>query len=189
MKATFLSVFVWSFIGISTVVVPFSIKSKTTETANTTTTTLAAPANTEDNSRRLNGLDASRVTGANGSNKVSSISPDSKDTEPFRASANENNAILVTVPAGKLFVVEWVSGYAITSGSNSENQIILISSSGPTYYFIAPSYVNPIGENKQAFYTHLVRFYVLPGERLTVAFPSFSSGRSILVSGYFVNEP
>jgi hypothetical protein len=106
--------------------------------------------------------------------------------EPFRASTAESGATLVTVPEGKLLVIELVTGAAFTSGTNSEDAIELFT---PTFhsFFIAPSHKRVLGLSQSiAWYTHSVRFYVLPGEQLSVNFVGIGN---VSVSGYYADAP
>lgn len=189
MKAKVLPGFVWISIGISTVFLPYSIKSKTTETV-TTTATAAVTANRVNNAMP-GGLDVSQFVGVDNSNNVGTASSDSKAIQPFRAGASVDGSTIVIVPEGKLLVIELVTGSVSTQGTDSEVAVRLVTSSGPTFsgiYDIAPSHARPTGADTYAVYTQSVRIYVLPGERLMFFFPADGAALGVSVSGYFVDE-
>jgi hypothetical protein len=91
----------------------------------------------------------------------------------------------VTVPEGKLLVIELVTGVVESSGNNSEFSIELVIGSNLEHIIIAPSHTTFDGFGVRAFYTHSVRFYVLPGEVLKVL--QFGTAFRVTVSGYFVD--
>ena len=160
----------------------FSIKSKTAETATIATTTAAVTTNMANNSR---GVDISRFGAANSDSK------DKQNIEPFRAETSTGSlTTLVTVPEGKLLVIESVTGQIATLGTNDADSIRLTSvtsSSGISLGVIAPTYTRPIGSGGTfALYTASLRLYVLPGESLRSVF--FGTG-FVMVSGFYVDFP
>lgn len=191
MKTGFLSVLVWLFIGIATVFVPNSIKSKTTETT-VTNDPAVLTANTSMSVPQPGALAISRSAALDKSRNISTTSSDSKDIQPFRAGAGADGTIIVTVPEGKLLVIELVSGSVSTPGANSEVAVRLVTSPAGAdltgLYDIAPSHVRPTGTHTYAVYTQPVRIYVLAGERLVMFFPADGAALGITVSGYFVDQ-
>ena len=188
MKTRLLSVLGCLIIGITTFFGPNSIKSKTTETR-ATATPAAVTVNTATSAPQAGGLAISRVAGLD----VSTTKSDSKDIQPFRAGAGQDGATIVTVPEGKLLVVEFVSGSVSTPGANSDVAVRLVTAiSGPGgftgIYDIAPSHTRPTGTHTYAVYTQPVRIYVLPGERLVMFFDADGAALGITVSGYFVDH-
>lgn len=110
--------------------------------------------------------------------------------QPFQASANTSGAILVTVPAGKRLVIEFVSGSQVVPSSTQTDGSIQIRAGGIFAHYATPLSVRPSGNNNTVYsVSQPMRMYVSAGQQLQV----FFSGAAILVNlnvtGYYVNVP
>ena len=103
--------------------------------------------------------------------------------QPFQNSRG-SNGIIVTVPAGKRLVVEFVSGFQILSGGSTEGAISLFVIGSITHHLAVSSVSGTTYRVNQ-----LIKMYVSAGQSLQVAFSSASVGSSIAVSGYYVDVP
>src|SRR5262245_21909493 len=102
-------------------------------------------------------------------------SSDSKDRlaiEPFRAETHTGFlTVLVTVPEGKLLVIESVTGEITSVGLNPDHiRLGGVTSSASGVAVVAPTYTRPSGSGTLALYTASVRLYVLPGQSLKSLF-------------------
>jgi hypothetical protein len=109
--------------------------------------------------------------------------------QPFKAAANTQSAILVTVPTGKRLVIESVYGSLRQTGNNQAISISLSATGVSSFYEIAPNFARNDSTDTISFFTQPVKLYLAPGEQLQVFFPNNATFRSIVVSGYFVNLP
>lgn len=99
-----------------------------------------------------------------------------------------SSGVLVTVPAGKLLIVEFVTGSQVIPASSFNPGSIELSV-GLMFYKIAASSVRPATNNRN-FHTvsQLTRIYVPAGQQLVVTFGA-SEESSVSVSGYYVDVP
>lgn len=164
-------------------------KAKTAEAVPSKTTlrstNKAITASTASNALQLNGLNVNPFVAVESGIKVCTASSGCKGITPFRAGVDQEGQTLVTVPEGKLLVIELVTGVVESFGNNSESSIELVIGSNLEHIIIAPSHTTFDGFGVRASYTHSVRFYVLPGEVLKVL--QFGTAFRVTVSGYFVD--
>jgi hypothetical protein len=110
--------------------------------------------------------------------------------QPIQAFASNFETFFV-VPAGKVAVIEFVTAELRNSGSTLNDADLTLSTPGPAFYSLAPTYSRQVGSQTLTHYTHTTRIYVTPGPmRLSCfSFTSTVTGCSATVSGYFVNAP
>ena len=107
--------------------------------------------------------------------------------QPFQASTSVTG-VFVTVPAGKILVIEYVAGYQqITTPSGAGLE--LVNASTNNYYYIAPQVISSTGTSYWHNYSQQTRIYLTAGQQLRVnwSVPSFS--HYVTVSGFYVNAP
>ena len=111
--------------------------------------------------------------------------------QPFFVKTYTNFSELVTVPAGKVLVIESVSGYVSASGLPGAFDLYASGSNGVVMsQIVAPSFHD--SADTRTYYTHQGRYYIPAGNTLRVAW--FGTGNSLLdtmylaVSGYYVDE-
>ena len=122
---------------------------------------------------------------------------DNPARQPFRIVTTVNNAILVTVPAGKRLVVEFASGFfQINSFANVSGlpaMILKVNQSGTLVFQheIAPQLVYSVTGGTVYLMSQQLRMYVGAGEELQISFPSGSGliSNRVSVTGYFVDVP
>jgi len=111
--------------------------------------------------------------------------------QPFFVKTYTNFSELVTVPAGKVLVIESVSGYVNATGLPGAFDLYASGSDGVVMsQIVAPSFHN--SADTRTYYTHQGRYYIQAGNTLHVSW--FATGNSVLgnmylaVSGYYVDE-
>ena len=111
--------------------------------------------------------------------------------QPFFARTSTNFSSLVTVPAGKVLVIESVS--AIASATGLPGAIIIYASGNEgvsTEQIVAPSF-HDSGDTR-SYYTHQGRYYVPAGNTVYVSWVATGNGQldylHVSVSGYYVDE-
>ncbi len=108
--------------------------------------------------------------------------------QPFAASRS-SSGILVTVPAGKRLVVEFVTAQQVIPVSNVSPGSIQLNV-GLATYFLAASSVRPTANNSNWHtISQSTRIYVPAGQALTVSFEGSSTSNFVSVSGYYVDIP
>jgi hypothetical protein len=160
-------------------------KAEALPSTTTLTSTNKAITASRASSALLDRLNANRFVALDSGIKVCTTSSGCKGITPFRAGADQEGQTLVTVPEGKLLVIELVTGVGESFGNNSEFAIELVISNLAEHIIIAPSHTTFDGLGVRAFYTQSVRFYVLPGEVVKVF--QFGTAFRLTVSGYFVD--
>ncbi len=107
--------------------------------------------------------------------------------QPFRASTTATG-VFVTVPEGKILVIEFIAGYQVISSVPGAGLELLIPSVN-TFYYIAPQNISIVAGNYWNNYSQQTRIYLTAGQQLRVNFYPTASSRYISVSGYYVNAP
>jgi len=115
---------------------------------------------------------------------------DNPARQPFYVNAYQTGTVL-TVPNGKRLVIETVTGRAAFYNTNipadpihlavfDDNDLIRL-------FYIAPSFTQYANGNTVTYYTHSIRLYLSPGDRLFISLPANDSNAH--VSGYWVDLP
>lgn len=133
------------------------------------------------------------------SGKTSSVTTvrdaDQPAKQPFSKIATANFSDLVTVPAGKVLVVEAVSGnVSSTLGEVAPLTLYVMDYTQPggqgikQIHTLAPTYQT---NNYKTFYTYQTRFYVPAGQTIYLFWLGDANPVSYIanVSGYFVDVP
>jgi hypothetical protein len=110
--------------------------------------------------------------------------------QSFQASTTVTG-VFVTVPDGKILVIEFVAGYQVVpniSGPGGPPLELLIPSAN-TFYYIAPQNIALNTNNYWHYYSQQTRIYLTAGQQLRVNWITTSSSRYLSVSGYYVNAP
>ncbi len=107
--------------------------------------------------------------------------------QPFRASTTATG-VFVTVPEGKILVIEFIAGYQVIPSVPGAGLELLIPSAN-TFYYIAPQNISIVAGNYWNNYSQQTRIYLTAGQQLRVNFYTTASSRYISVSGYYVNAP
>lgn len=108
--------------------------------------------------------------------------------QPFQASTTVTG-VFVTVPAGKILVIEFVAGYQVIPSPSGTGLELFIPAVN-IYYYIAPQNISTPGTGNYFHnYSQQTRIYLTAGQQLRVNFNNASSSRYVSISGYFVNAP
>jgi hypothetical protein len=112
--------------------------------------------------------------------------------QPFFVHTTNNFSDLVTVPVGKVLVIESVSGIVNATGFAGALNLYGSGVNGTVMAeVIAPSYHDPL--DTRTYYSQQGRYYVTGGNTLHFAWTATGNGildsLSVNVSGYFVDEP
>lgn len=107
--------------------------------------------------------------------------------QPFRASTTATG-VFVTVPEGKILVIEFIAGYQVVPSVPGAGLELLIPSVN-TFFYIAPQNVSIVAGNYWNNYSQQTRIYLTAGQQLRVNFYTTASSRYISLSGYYVNAP
>lgn len=112
--------------------------------------------------------------------------------QPFFVHTSTNFSELVTVPAGKVLVIESVNGIVNSSGLPGAIQIYGSGVNGVVMsVIVAPTFHDSL--DTRTYYTHSGRYYVTAGSTVHFAWTTSGDGLldslSVNVSGYFVDEP
>ena len=108
--------------------------------------------------------------------------------QPFQASTTITG-VFVTVPAGKILVIEFVAGYQVIPSPSGTGLELFIPAVN-IYYYIAPQNISTPGTGNYFHnYSQQTRIYLTAGQQLRVNFNNASSSRYVSISGYFVNAP
>lgn len=112
--------------------------------------------------------------------------------QPFFAHTTTNFSDLVTVPVGKVLVIESVNGVVNATGFAGAIEVYGSGVNGvATSIIVAPTYHDNL--DTRTYYTHSGRYYVPGGNTVHVSWFATGSGLldslSVNVSGYFVDEP
>ena len=109
----------------------------------------------------------------------------------FNKLTSTNFSDIVTVPAGKVLVIESVTGLVTTTGNIGP--LVLSGFSDLTgtemLQYIAPTFYN--SADKTTYYTHLGRYYVPAGQTVRVFWGGAGSPTEFdaNITGYFVDVP
>ena len=112
---------------------------------------------------------------------------DNPALQPFQASTTVTG-VFVTVPAGKILVIEFVAGYQVVPSPYGFGLELLIPSVN-AFYYIAPQNISFVANNYWHNYSQQTRIYLTAGQQLRVNWNTISSSRYLSISGYLVNAP
>ncbi len=107
--------------------------------------------------------------------------------QPFQASTTATG-VFVTVPDGKILVIEFVAGYQVVPSPSGAGLELVIPTVN-TFYYIAPQNISFAGNNYWHNYSQQTRIYLTAGQQLRVNWNTTAASRYLSVSGYYVNAP
>lgn len=114
---------------------------------------------------------------------------DNPARQPVFLSASSLPADVYTVPAGKRFVVEYVSGFLTTPTTSTLPYLYMTESGSGNRHFMAPETWRDSGGIREWIFSTSIRMYFSPGQQVNVSYGSNPTSFNIKISGYLVDLP